>query len=259
MTPKQQEEDRILLAHVRDLVRKNAYRSFTAFLDMRQYTMVKAHLTAGTYRFFGGHPEAERGILCLHPDGLPPEDEEFPITCLTFTFPGMFAEKPGMEFFPESCPLSHRDVLGSFMAQQVQRNTIGDILLTPFKVQCFVTGAAAAVGREITKIGRIGVKVTDTLPYAGDYVRRTREISGTVASPRLDAVLRLALNLGRQTCQQLILGHGVMVNYEEITRPDKLLVAGDVFSVRGYGKFRIAEISGPTRKDRLHISIEKFL
>lgn len=259
MNQKQQDEDKILLAHVQDMVRRSAWRSFTAFLDMRQYTMLKAHLTAGTYRFFGGYPEAERGILCIHPDGFPPEDDEYPITCLTFTFPGQFAEIPGMETFPHPSPLSHRDVLGSLMAQQVQRDTIGDILVTNFKVQCFVTGAAAAVGREITKIGRIGVKVTDTLPYAGDYVRRTREISGTVAAPRLDAVLRLALNLGREKCQQHIAGRGVTLNYEEVTKPDKLLTAGDVFSVRGFGKFRVKEISGPTRKERLHITIEKFL
>lgn len=246
MDPKQQEDDRILLAHVQDMVRKNAYRSFTAFLDMRQYTMVKNHLTAGTYRFFGGHPESERGILCIHPEDLPPEDDEFPITCLTFTF-------------PEAFTLTHRDVLGSLMAQQVQRNTVGDILVSPGRIQCFVTGAAAAVGLGLTKIGRVGVKVTDALPYSGDHTQATREISGTVASPRLDAVLRMALNMGRQGCQQLILGRMVMVNYEEAPKPDRLLSSGDVFSVRGHGKFRIKDISGPTKKDRLHITIEKFL
>lgn len=246
MNPKQQEEDKLLLAHVQDMVRRNAYRSFTAFLDMRQYTLLKNSLHAGIYRFFGGYPEAERGILCIHPEGAPPEDDEYPITCLTFTF-------------PEAYTLTHRDVLGSLMAQQVQRDTVGDILVTPGRIQCFVTGAAAAVGMDLTKIGRVGVKVTDTLPYTDDYARSVKEISGTVASPRLDAVLRLSLNMGRQACQQLILGRAVMVNYEEITRSDKLLSQDDVFSVRGHGKFRVAEISGPTRKERLHITIEKFL
>ncbi|MDE5565016.1 MAG: hypothetical protein K2I93_07650 [Oscillospiraceae bacterium] len=242
----QRDNDRILLAHVQDLVRKNAYRSFTAFLDMRQYSLVKAGLTAGTYRFYGGHPEAERGILCIHPTDLPPEDDEFPITCLTFTFPEVYI-------------LTHRDVLGSLMAQQVQRDTVGDILVSPGKIQCFVTGAAAAVGTSLTKIGRVGVKVTDTEPFANDFVQEVRVITGTVATPRLDAVMRTALNVGRQVCHQYILGGAVMVNYEEVTKPDKLLVEGDVFSVRGFGKLRVKELSGPTRKNRLHIVVEKFL
>ncbi len=243
---KQQDDDRILLAHVQDMVRKNAYRSFTAFLDMRQYSLVKAELTDGTYRFYGGHPEAERGILCIHPMDMPPEEDEFPITCLTFTF-------------PPSYTLTHRDVLGSLMAQQVQRDTVGDILVSPGKVQCFVTGAAAAVGTSLTKIGRVGVKVTDTEPFSDRFVQEVRVIDGTVATPRLDAVMRTALNVGRQLCHQYIGAGAVMVNYVEVTKPDRLLAAGDVFSVRGFGKFRVKELRGPTRKNRLHIVVEKFL
>ena len=257
MQPKQQDEDRILLAHVQDLARRNAYRSFTAFLDMRQYTLVRRQLRAGTYRFFGGYPEAQRGILCLHPEGCPPEDAEFPITCLTITFPARSVIRSGAA--ETECPLSHRDVLGSLMAQQVRRDTVGDILITAERIQCFVTGAAAAVGMELTKIGRIGVKVTDALPYAGDFVQRVQRMEGTVSSPRLDAVLRTALSLGRQACCRLILAGEVTVGHVPCLKPERLLSAGEVFSVRGYGKFRIAEIGSPTRKDRLHIHIEKFL
>ena len=246
MQPEQQEADRLLLAHVQDMVRRNAYRSFTAFLDLRQYTLVRMQLAAGTYRFFGGYPEAQRGILCVHPEDCPPEDAEYPITCLTYTF-------------PETYTLTHRDVLGSLMAQQIRRDMVGDILVSAGKIQCFVTGAAAAVGMELTKIGRIGVKVTDALPYAGDFVQEMQQIGGTVSSPRLDAVLRTALSLGRQACSQYILEGAVTVNAMPCTKPERILTAGDVFSVRGHGKFRMKEISGPTRKGRLHIQIEKYL
>jgi RNA-binding protein YlmH len=246
MDAKQQEADRILLAHIQDMVRRNAFRSFTSFLDMRQYTMLREQLREGTYRFYGGYPEAERGLLCIHEPDFPPEDAEFPLTCLTFTF-------------RETDRLTHRDVLGSLMAQQVERDTVGDILVQTGKIQCFVTGAAAAVGRQIEKIGRVGVKVTDTLPYSGDYTRETREISGTVAAPRLDAVLRTALNIGRNAAAELVRSGQVTLNYLEIRETDRQLIQGDVFSVRGYGKFRISEISGPTKKGRLHMTIEKFL
>ncbi|MBR0484895.1 MAG: RNA-binding protein [Oscillospiraceae bacterium] len=246
MNQKQQDADKILLAHIQDMTRKNAWQSFTAFLDMRQYMLVRPFLTEGNYRFFGGYPEAERGILCIHADDAVPEDEDFPITCLTFTF-------------READTLTHRDMLGSLMAQQIQRNLIGDILVSSGKIQCFVTGAAAAVGMELTKIGHTGVKVTDALPFDADYHQETQEISGTVASPRLDAVLKTALHLRREACTELISRQLVTLNYQETAENSIYLKAGDIFSVRGYGKFRLKSIGMPTKKNRLHIVIEKYL
>ena len=246
MDKKQLEQDKFLTAHVQDMLNRNAWRSFTAFLDMRQYTMLKPVLTEGRYRFFGGCPSAERGILCIHPEHAFPEDDEFPITCLTFTF-------------READKLSHRDVLGSLMAQQVQRDMIGDIYLSPGRVQCFVTGAAAAVGLQLSKIGRVGVRVTDTLPFADDYQQEKKEIAGTVASPRLDAILKTALHLKRELCAELISRQLVTVNYQEVTEVSRQMKEGDIFSVRGYGKFCLKTISAPTKKGRLHIMIEKYL
>ena len=246
MDKKQEDADRILTAHVQDMVRRGAWRSFTAFLDMRQYTMLKNSLQAGIYRFFGGYAEAQRGILCIHPMDAEPEDSEFPITCLTFTFPEQYA-------------ITHRDVLGSLMAQQVQRDTVGDILVSPGRIQCFVTGAAASVGMQLTRIGRVGVRVPDALPYTGDFQQKTQEISSTVSSPRLDAILRTALNKGRSQCLEMIRAGLVTLNYQECTEPAKLLSDGDVFSVRGYGKFSVKEIGEQTRKGRLHVTIVKYL
>ena len=208
MNQKQQDDDKILLAHIQDMARKNAWQSFTSFLDMRQYMLIRPILTEGNYRFFGGYPEAERGILCIYADDAVPEDSDFPITCLTFTF-------------READTLTHRDMLGSLMAQQIQRNLIGDILVFPGKIQCFVTGAAASVGMSLTKIGRVGVKVTDTLPFDEAYHQEKKEISGTVSSPRLDAVLKTALGLRREACTELISRQLVMLNYQEVTKiPD---------------------------------------
>lgn len=246
MDRKQEEADKILTAHVLDMVRRSAWRSFTAFLDMRQYTMVQSVLQAGTYRFFGGYPEAQRGILCIHPLDADPADDEFPITCLTYTFPAQFT-------------LTHRDVLGSLMAQQVQRDTVGDILVSAGKIQCFVTGAAVSAGLSLTKIGRVGVKVTDALGYTGDFEQETQEIGGTVSTPRLDAILRTALNVGRSQCLEMIRAGLVTLNYQECTEPAKLLTGGDVFSVRGYGKFSVSEIGGQTRRGRLHVTLLKYV
>ncbi|MBQ9109976.1 MAG: RNA-binding protein [Oscillospiraceae bacterium] len=243
---KQQEADKILQAHVRDMVKRSAFRSFTAFLDMRQYTMLTGQLQAGTYRFYGGYPQAERGILCIHPLDFPPEDEEFPLVCLTITH-------------RQADKLTHRDVLGSIMAQQVQRDTLGDIVINPGKIQCFMTPAAASVCMQMEKIGRVGVQITDALPFSCECRQETKEITGTLAAPRLDAVLRTALSTGRNACADYIRGGLVSLNYVQVQDVSCQVAQGDVFSVRGFGKFRVSELNGPTQKGRLHITIEKYL
>lgn len=246
MNQKQQEEDKILLAHVQDMCKRNAWRSFTAFLDMRQYSMLKMHLSQGIYKFFGGYENAERGILCIHSQDCSPEPEEFPISCLTINF--RKADK-----------LTHRDVLGCFMSQQIERNTIGDILVDSGKIQCFVSNQIASVILPIQKIGRVGVKITDKLEFSGDYQQNIQEITGVVSSTRLDAVLKIALHIKRQQCNALVLAGLVMVNYQEMRKPDVLLKIGDIYSVRGYGKFKLKAVSLPNQKGRLHIIIEKYL
>ncbi|MDE6004903.1 MAG: hypothetical protein K2G88_05905 [Oscillospiraceae bacterium] len=246
MNQKQQEEDKILLAHVQDMCRRNAWRSFTNFLDMRQYCMLKKYLSQGIYQFYGGYANAERGVLCIYSQDCLPDYEAFPISCLTI-------------HFREVDKLTHRDVLGCFMSQQIERNTIGDILVSSGKIQCFVLNKIAPVILPISKIGRVGVKITDKLPFSDDYQQHTQEITGVVSSVRLDAVLKIALRMKRQQCNHLILAGLVMVNYQEIVKPDVLLIPNDIFSVRGYGKFKLKTISAPNQKGRLHIMIEKYL
>mgnify|MGYP005917043085 CR=1 FL=1 len=39
---------------------------------------------------------------------------------------------------------------------------------------------------------------------------------------------------------------------------DTLLEAGDLLSIRGFGRIRLTEIGGRTRKDRISIQLEVF-
>ena len=41
-------------------------------------------------------------------------------------------------------------------------------------------------------------------------------------------------------------------------RVDRLLVAGQLLSIRGFGRVRLVEVGSPTRRDRLPIVLEVF-
>lgn len=51
----------------------------------------------------------------------------------------------------------------------------------------------------------------------------------------------------------------VQRNWEEETRVDALLAQGDMVSVRGAGRFRLLDVAGESRKNRLFIDVETFL
>lgn len=72
---------------------------------------------------WGGTENTTRVILCFAPDFIPVTPEQFPIQCLTFSYR-----------VPK--PPTHRDFLGACMACNLERDTIGDILIDTKMAQC---------------------------------------------------------------------------------------------------------------------------
>lgn len=58
---------------------------------------------------------------------------------------------------------------------------------------------------------------------------------------------------------ELVRAGRVQRNWEEETRVDALLAQGDMVSVRGAGRFRLLDVAGESRKNRLFIDVETFL
>ena len=81
----------------------------------------------------------------------------------------------------------------------------------------------------------------------------------TVACLRLDAVAGEAFNLARGKCQTLIGAEKAQVNWNIVTNTSHQLKEGDLVSLRGFGRFRIKEIGGKTKKDRTALEIERYI
>ncbi|MGN1037007.1 MAG: YlmH/Sll1252 family protein [Ruminococcus sp.] len=166
--------------------------------------------------------------------------------CLTFVY-------------RKSDVLTHRDFLGSLMALRLKRETVGDIVVSEGKTQIFVTDTASKlICSTVGKIGRTGVKIYDDMPF--DIVKKQefQDICGTVASMRADSVISLALRISREKSAQLIRNTGIQINFTPVFSVSYEMKCKDVFSVKGYGKFIIDEISGISKKGRLHIAVKKY-
>jgi RNA-binding protein YlmH len=146
------------------------------------------------------------------------------------------------------------------MALKVTRNSIGDIIVGEGLTQMVVSSNVSQILlEEITRIGRLGVSTSLVDGVTLQVPQEFKDITGTVSSLRLDCVLGVALKLSRSNAVQLVKSKAVAVNYLEQTNQDYTLKQGDIFTVRGFGKYLLAEVSEPTKKDRLHVIVKKYL
>lgn len=76
---------------------------------------------------------------------------------------------------------------------------------------------------------------------------------------RLDTVVSELLHASRTKANELISQERVIVNYETKTKNATMLKQGDILTVRGKGKFKIAETLEQTAKGKLRIVVEKYI
>ncbi len=243
--------DRVLIAHLNDLAERairNCTGCYSRFLDERQVFIANKTLLGRSdinVRLWGGYENAQRKICCVYPEWIEPDDSQVPIVCITYKYGNMVK-------------LTHRDFLGAFMSCGIQRETVGDIIVGNGKTQAIVTDAISPILGQLTKIGRCGVKPTDAEPFDMPLQQTFREISGTVQSLRIDSVAALAIKESREKTVKILAQGHIELNYTEVTSPSLIVNEGDVFVVRGHGKFRLKMVTGLSKKGRLHILIEQY-
>lgn len=247
--------DKLFTARLEDMKNqciRNGCPVFSAFLDERECAEAENWLAYNSgeirYMLWGGFPEARRKMLAVCPEYCEGYiKEEFPFVCLTFRF-------------RKEDRLTHRDFLGTFMGMQLKRNVIGDIITGEGAAQVFVTEVAArALKSTVSRIGRTGVKVSDDRPFEMEVKQEFKCINGTVASMRLDCIVSLAANVSREKAAGLIRAEKVDVNHITASAAASELHSGDIISIRGCGRFLLSDIGDITRKNRIHVTLQKYI
>ena len=212
--------------------------------DERRLALHEAREAGVTACFDGGAPEAERVQVCFVPEGGEP----------AFTYVWMRAR-----WNAKFGACDHRSLLGSLLALGTDRSFYGD--LTVGEGEAYMPCLPEMADRlplEWVSAGRTPIRVErldapPVLPVPESTLRRD-----TVPSLRLDAVLAAGMNSSRSKAAEMIRAGLVMVNHIPEERTDHLLHAGDLLSVRGFGRIRLRETGEPTRKDRLPVTLEIF-
>ena len=194
--------------------------------------------------FDGGWPDAEREQVCFHPAWA---EAEFTAVWVEIRWAAKFAH------------VEHRDLLGSLMALGMDRSFFGDLIAQEDHAYLLcLPEIAARLPMEWDKAGNVPIKVQQLAeapaiePPKGEFLR------DTVASLRLDCVLSAGMKTSRSRAAEIIRVGAVAVDHMPEERTDRVLAAGQLLSIRGFGRIRLTEVGSPTRKDRLPVQLEIF-
>ena len=248
-------EDRVLLAKLWDKINAGFRRDIpanTCFLSPRELEMAR-------YLFgdvpglsaFGGYEDAERKMLIYLPDYLEPDslyEEDSPLVCLRASF-------------FENDSLSHRDFLGALMGAGIARETVGDICVGKGCCDFFVTEEIAPyILQNFTSAGRTKLHLT-RIPLREAQIPEpeVKEIRDTLASLRLDSVVSSGFRIGRSLAAQHIHAGKAAIDGLPCEKPDKLVEEGSKISLRGHGKIKLVSVGGRTKKDRISVTIHRYV
>lgn len=246
-------EEHELIRRAEDLAdqcrRKNRLTA-TAFLAPAERRLIEQRFARSAdcrLVFSGGHPDCERTLAFFLPEYLEEEDLDAGEYICAIRLKAHFGT-PG-----------HRDYMGALLGMGIARDRLGDIWVADDRATVFCLPGVEKHLLSIDKVGRISV-TAEALPLSMVEApeRKVKEVSFSVMSPRLDAVAAGMFHLSRSEAARRITLGMVIVNDLVSDKTDLQIREGDVISLRGAGKGRIASFGGNSRKGRLFVNAEIY-
>ncbi|MGY5338983.1 YlmH family RNA-binding protein [Levilactobacillus spicheri] len=217
----------------------------THFLNPRQVYVATtlARRADVPVRFSGGYPGAEMQRALFYPDYYQPTDTDFELSLVRIDYPVKFAT------------LHHNQILGTLLGSGIEREIIGDILTDGQTWQLVTeTGMLDYLTGQVDRIGRVKARLV-----SADWATRVRPLdewtpeTATLSSLRLDNIVGSGFYLSRHRAKELIEAGKIRVNWADTEKPDYELDVADLVSVRGFGRIRLDEVAGRTKKEKIRV------
>jgi len=244
------DDNRILILHLDVLlssVKKGRKYAFSSFLNVEQLSCAYSFLKSNDANFnvYGGFEDAERCMIGFGCDENP-EDYLFPISVVSFSL-------------KNSNSINHRSVLGSLMSLGLKRECIGDIIFKEGKCYIFAESKIADyLIMNFTSVSSMHIDpeiVTEQI----EFIKEFEQMCVTVSSLRLDCVVCGLANKSRTSATEIIEEGLVYLNSIQCQKKDKTVSCNDIISIRRVGKFKVSDIVGYTKKNRLKLNILKYI
>ncbi|WEK52968.1 MAG: YlmH/Sll1252 family protein [Candidatus Cohnella colombiensis] len=225
----------------------------TDFLDPRQAFILCSLANRERdvkIRLDGGSDRAERCRAVIAPDYRPLEDEDMGIVVLAITSDDR-----------RIADLDHGDYLGALLGLGIKRDKIGDLHVSEAGCHVLITEEISdfLIGH-MKQVHRLEVSVA-VRPHGELIVTEVKleEQKLSVASMRLDGIASDVFRLSRTKIVEPIRAGRCRVNWKAEENPSTALHAGDIVSMKGFGRFKVLEVEGMSKSGRIRIKIGKFV
>lgn len=228
---------------------RNQYRPIlTHFLNPRQSYMLR--VITNSYndlhlKLFGGYAGAEMLRAIIFPKYFTPSNKDFEIILAKVNYPIKFSH------------LKHSQILGTLMSSGIKRNVIGDIITDGVHWQFFAERPMLTFLKfQIRRINRNRVSLS-FLPLSQAIFPKDdwQNEFKVVASLRVDTIISAGFNISRAQSKSLVTHNHVKINWAVINRPNDLVKVHDILSIRQYGRLKIENIKGRSKKNKLKITL----
>ena len=235
---------------------QSGHMLLTAFLTPRELEIAQMMAARNNVRvkFFGGFMQAERVRAIFHPfEEVDWENasNQFDLVCLKV----VSAHRE---------PLRHQDYLGALLGLGIQRNQVGDIVISKEPGIAFVfcvRQMALYFVDHYTHVGKvpITVELLQRTPDLQDIKSILDEHVFTLKSLRLDALVAHAFGFSRNNAITPIQTGKVQLNFSVCADVTAEVAVGDVVSLRGEGRIRILSIDENAKSGRQFVRIGKYI
>ena len=246
------EEIRLVKRKMSDLASESFNKNiwtYSKFLNIAEQSEVQSSKYSTDYYFFGGYENSERNIVVFGNADEMGYEPSYPVSYIEISPVNMkFADN-----------LTHRDFLGALMSLGVNREMIGDILVTDKSaVVVCVDSIAQYIVNELESIKHTTVRcrIAQSIPH--NVLPEFDDDELIVSSERIDVIVSGVYNLSRNSSQALINGEKVFCNGRLTLSTSFIPENGQIISVRGYGRFVYNGILRTTKKNKLVISVKKY-
>lgn len=254
--PPVNEQEKLVGRKVADAVKAVSHSGlprYLGFFNLREAELALAECKRSKWReyvFYGGFEGAERTLLCLYNpnDAAAALPQNYPLAALKIT--------PANA---ENTALTHRDYLGAILGAGVKRECIGDIVTDAGGATVVLQPAMLPfLLQQLTRIGRVSVALQKCELPAGTRQTQGLPKMASVSSLRADAVLAAMLHINRAQAAQLIEKGTIQINHLVVQSRHYSVCEGDIFSVRGTGKFCLSKVGGKSKKDRTFVEFVMY-
>lgn len=205
----------------------------TKFLDLNQQAIIKQFHPDVT--FFGGYVNSEMKRAMSYVG-------DFSITAYELIYDKRYKE------------INHPNILGSLLALGIQKDNIGDIIVAD-KTIIFVANEIKDYIKMNLKVNNLDVDLIEVNCENMEYYPVLTEKKVFANSIRLDNIVSNVYNCSRNESKTLISKGLVRVNHKLITNSSFSLKVDDIVSVRKKGRFKLLNVIGTSRKDKIIMNI----